>query len=71
MSASGHLQTFGESKRMSALPPESGYQMSLSACLLGVKTKITRAEHNESALALAADIGADVYKVCVGPTTDF
>jgi len=40
MSALGHYRTFGESKRMSALPPESGHQDDASSGQLWARSRL-------------------------------
>jgi hypothetical protein len=48
MSGSGHLQTFGESKRMSGLPPE--------ADTASTKIQVSRGASNEAQRQFAFDI---------------
>jgi hypothetical protein len=44
----GQKQTFRESKRMSALPPESGYPSYAPSCLLWAKNRLMHAAKNRS-----------------------
>ena len=65
MSELGHLQTFGESKRMSALPPESGHPSYAPSCLLGPPADI-RSEAARSPLPLGRAVenklrGSEVF----------